>query len=394
MIKILWADDQQDVVNSFSLLLKPLNPEIDFVSDGETALKKIIINHYNVLLLDLMMPPNEWGGLWLLEQIKALNLYLPIIILSGEGTQEETIKALRLGANDYVTKDKVQKELLITVEKVLAVNYTEITQIFIANSASLLSIPYKRYISCNDPNQQLKRAFEFFESFLRFCSLVGISELKYFDNSKINSYEERLKKGPTMGSWNSIRIQLSGLLPPDSFFCPLNKCVDDQDVSFAIEKRNDIAHGSEPSKKIAKEILEELSTSLFSIIEKVVCLVYFNLVFINNMQLLDEGSNYSFEGHYLKGDSISLPKFSGELAEPLVANRLYIISPNKKPLLLHPFIIVEDSDIPSSWRILIYDRFDRRLDPNNLLYIDLWSGTRNIRIEGYDNKLFDNYFRT
>ena len=61
------------------------------------------------------MPPEEWGGLWALEEIRKFNQKIPVIIISGEGTQSETIKALRMGA-DYVTKDDLQTDLLQRVE--------------------------------------------------------------------------------------------------------------------------------------------------------------------------------------------------------------------------------------------------------------------------------------
>ena len=67
---------------------------------------------YDVVLLDLNMPPERWGGLWLLEQIKATGLPAPpVLVVSAEGTQLETIEALRLGAVDYVMKERIQLEL-------------------------------------------------------------------------------------------------------------------------------------------------------------------------------------------------------------------------------------------------------------------------------------------
>ena len=57
------------------------------------------------------MPPGQWGGLWLLEQLKSRDIRTPVIIVSGEGTQAETIQALRLGAEDYVTKEQLSDEL-------------------------------------------------------------------------------------------------------------------------------------------------------------------------------------------------------------------------------------------------------------------------------------------
>ena len=119
MIKILWADDQVDVVKSFSRLLDSLNPFLEFCSSGEEALDAINRVHFDLLILDLKMPPGEWGGLWLLEQFNRKEIHLPVIIMSGEGSQAETIKALRLGADDYITKDNVEDELLERVSQLI-----------------------------------------------------------------------------------------------------------------------------------------------------------------------------------------------------------------------------------------------------------------------------------
>ena len=54
-----------------------------------------------------------------MEQLNEIEAKLPVIIISGEGTQEETIKAIRLGANDYVTKENIEDELFERVNKLL-----------------------------------------------------------------------------------------------------------------------------------------------------------------------------------------------------------------------------------------------------------------------------------
>lgn len=119
MIKILWADDQVDVITTFSHTLAPLEAEIEYVADGEKALEAIKKRSYDIALIDLAMPPGQWGGLWLLNEINQININLPIVIVSGEGTQQETIQAIRLGAYDYVTKEKLDEELLDRVQHVL-----------------------------------------------------------------------------------------------------------------------------------------------------------------------------------------------------------------------------------------------------------------------------------
>lgn len=111
-MKILWADDQQEVVKTLAAEVLSAEWQVDFVADGSEALDALSSSAYDVVLLDLNMPPDRWGGLWLLEQVKVLNLPVPpVLVVSAEGTQLETIEALRLGATDYVLKERVQLEL-------------------------------------------------------------------------------------------------------------------------------------------------------------------------------------------------------------------------------------------------------------------------------------------
>ncbi|NWE18216.1 response regulator [Pseudomonas sp. P7548] len=115
MTRILWVDDQTDVAKSIVGLLAVENCHFEFSPNGEDALERIKKSHYDIVLVDLAMPPGRWGGLWLLEQLKEIKNRIISIVVSGEGTQTETIKALRLGATDYVTKDKITLELPLQI---------------------------------------------------------------------------------------------------------------------------------------------------------------------------------------------------------------------------------------------------------------------------------------
>ncbi len=119
MIKILWVDDQLDIINTFSHTLDPLAAEIEYEIDGERALEAIKKKPYDIALIDLAMPPGKWGGLWLLKEIKNLNLNLATIVVSGEGAKYEIIEAHRLGMDDYVTKEKLDEDLINCVKRVL-----------------------------------------------------------------------------------------------------------------------------------------------------------------------------------------------------------------------------------------------------------------------------------
>jgi len=107
--RLLWADDQIDVARTLSRAIG--NHSIEFVASGEEAIKALVARFFDLVLVDLSMPPGEWGGLWLLEEMKERDIFAPAVVISGEGTQSETIKAIRLGAIDYVTKENAEREL-------------------------------------------------------------------------------------------------------------------------------------------------------------------------------------------------------------------------------------------------------------------------------------------
>lgn len=116
-MKVLWADDQISVAHSCGTLLDQTRYDVVFVSDGEEALFRLRQEAFDVVIADLMMPPGEWGGLWLLERIRDLEIPTPVVVLSGEGTQVETIRAIRLGARDYIMKERMDSELVERIER-------------------------------------------------------------------------------------------------------------------------------------------------------------------------------------------------------------------------------------------------------------------------------------
>jgi CheY-like chemotaxis protein len=118
-VRICWADDQTDSAGTFASAIADLDAEIVFVTDGTAALEKIREEPFDLLVVDLHMPPGTWGGLWLLERIHVVGDAPPALVLSGEGSQQETIQALRLGAVDYVEKRKVATELRTQVVAIL-----------------------------------------------------------------------------------------------------------------------------------------------------------------------------------------------------------------------------------------------------------------------------------
>jgi DNA-binding response OmpR family regulator len=86
-------------------------------SDGPAALAAALDSDCDLLLLDLVLPGRD--GLTVLREIRALQRPLPVIVLTARGSEDDRVRGLALGADDYVVKPFSIKELLARVEAVL-----------------------------------------------------------------------------------------------------------------------------------------------------------------------------------------------------------------------------------------------------------------------------------
>jgi DNA-binding response OmpR family regulator len=86
-------------------------------SEGVAALAAALSSDCDLLLLDLVLPGRD--GLAILREIRAMWSALPVIILTARGSEEDRVRGLDLGADDYVVKPFSIKELLARIEAVL-----------------------------------------------------------------------------------------------------------------------------------------------------------------------------------------------------------------------------------------------------------------------------------
>jgi DNA-binding NtrC family response regulator len=117
MAKILIVDDNPEVLKLIASILETNEYEVETVSRGESAIKKLESNDYDMVLTDLMMP--DVDGMQVLEHVKSRASRTMCIILTGHGTIKSSVKAIKRGAFDYITKPVSPSELLIIVEKAL-----------------------------------------------------------------------------------------------------------------------------------------------------------------------------------------------------------------------------------------------------------------------------------
>jgi DNA-binding NtrC family response regulator len=100
--RILVVDDEQGFREMLMWNLKEEGVIIDTASDGEEAEKKLSLGKYALVLSDITMPRVD--GLGLLRRIKTLDPLIPVILMTGFGTVETAVQAMKDGAMDFVLK--------------------------------------------------------------------------------------------------------------------------------------------------------------------------------------------------------------------------------------------------------------------------------------------------
>lgn len=120
MPRILIVDDLPIQIRVAERLLKRglLDTETFSASSGRTALEVLAVKPFDLILTDLHMEDGD--GLELVQEVRSRYPYIPVILMTSHGSEETAIAALQAGAAAYIPKRQVEKELISTVEKVLA----------------------------------------------------------------------------------------------------------------------------------------------------------------------------------------------------------------------------------------------------------------------------------
>ena len=99
--RVLVVDDEKLIVKGIRFSLEQDNMQVDCDYDGEEALVLAQENHYDIILLDLMLPKID--GLEVCQQIRDFS-NVPIVMLTAKGEDMDKIMGLEYGADDYITK--------------------------------------------------------------------------------------------------------------------------------------------------------------------------------------------------------------------------------------------------------------------------------------------------
>jgi diguanylate cyclase (GGDEF)-like protein len=136
--RVLVVDDEEIVCEVLAEMLKAYGYQVRTETDGRNVIDLLWQEHFDVVLLDLMMP--AISGLELLRQLKQSFEELPVIMVTGYGSIETAVESMRTGASDFVTKPVTAAVLDIRVKR--AIEYAQTKRL--ANTDGLTGLYNRR----------------------------------------------------------------------------------------------------------------------------------------------------------------------------------------------------------------------------------------------------------
>lgn len=115
--RIVVVEDEPAIRRGVSDALRASGYDVAEAADGVRGLEEAVRLGVELVLLDLLLPRKD--GLEVLEELRKIRPTLPVIILTARGTEDDRVRGLKMGADDYVVKPFSARELLARVEAVL-----------------------------------------------------------------------------------------------------------------------------------------------------------------------------------------------------------------------------------------------------------------------------------
>ncbi|MCS7036092.1 MAG: sigma-54 dependent transcriptional regulator [Saprospiraceae bacterium] len=117
MAKILIVDDEAPIRRTLREILEFEQYEVEEAADGQEGVSKVQSQKYDVVIMDIKMP--KMDGIEALERIMMLSPETPVIMVSGHGTIDTAVEAVKKGAFDFISKPPDLNRMLITVRNAM-----------------------------------------------------------------------------------------------------------------------------------------------------------------------------------------------------------------------------------------------------------------------------------
>lgn len=133
-MKILIVDDETLIRTVIKEYCENNNFQTDEASNGKEAIKKLLENHYDLLILDIMMP--NMDGYTLLKELPK-EKHIPTIIISARNEEYDKLTGFDLGIDDYITKPFSPKELIARIKAVLNRTNNNVSSVYTLNTLEI-----------------------------------------------------------------------------------------------------------------------------------------------------------------------------------------------------------------------------------------------------------------
>lgn len=116
-MKIMLVDDEPSLCSALEIILTKAGYDFLYANDGVTALEMFRLGKPDLVILDVMLP--KLNGIEVCEELRKIDVRIPILILSGKGDIVDKKMGFKAGADDYLTKPFEEEELLMRIDVLL-----------------------------------------------------------------------------------------------------------------------------------------------------------------------------------------------------------------------------------------------------------------------------------
>lgn len=352
--RVLLADDQQDVATTLGALLIASGMQVALAPDGESALARIRAEPFDLVVVDMKMPPGEWGGVWLLRQLAEQFPLLPSIVLTGEGTQEQTVEALRAGALDWVRKDEARQRLVEAVTQIASKAQQRALDAGQGRWPAPIAISFARFGAAAPANTKLHLALNVVDSVLRSVCAIGLIELRQANLAQElpPSLRAQLLR-PSFGTWLELSVALGRVAPSSASFHSWIQCLEVPAIRSLVKLRNDLVHGFEPSEAAARDLTASIAEVLRKSLSRASS--YVDSVFTVPLTLEFDGRQFSAHCVDLVGSALAFPQNTRVLSAATATGRAVLITGDGEVLAAGPWLRAEPSAVHGEWEVLMLD---------------------------------------
>jgi DNA-binding response OmpR family regulator len=197
-MKLLIVEDDELLQKTLYKGFRKLDYTVDAASDGEEALDMFFSNVYDLIVLDLNLPKID--GMEVLEEIRADNKEIPILILSAKGEVTDKISGLDSGANDYLAKPFHFAELEARIRALLRRSFKTADTVIQVDAVRLDTAGKKLYVQDNEVELTKKE-----------YGVIEYLMLRKGETIRTAEIIERVWESEAEDAWGSFKVFLSML---------------------------------------------------------------------------------------------------------------------------------------------------------------------------------------